>query len=124
MRQVPMQHDVPSGLAFDAWLQHHELPEFGVKLAEHRRTHASLDQIFGELEHEGVHLLDPAEACFSPSHQSFIAANGRSYYWDRTHLSQIGSEQMLSHLFEPLIKQFAQRGLSAASNPPHDAGGN
>lgn len=124
MRQVPMQHDVPSGFAFDAWRQHHKLPEFGVKLAEHRKTHATLDSIFSELERQGVHMLDPAEVCFNRSHQSVIAASGRSYYWDRTHLSAVGSEQMLSHLFEPLIEHIAQRGLSAASYRPRDAGAN
>jgi peptidoglycan/LPS O-acetylase OafA/YrhL len=113
MRQVPMQRDLPSQLAFDAWLQNHEPPRFGVKLAEHVRTHAALNRIFSDLEREGVRVLDPTEVCFNPSHQSFIAASGRSYYWDRTHLSVVGSEQMLSHLFGPVIEQIAHPGLSA-----------
>jgi peptidoglycan/LPS O-acetylase OafA/YrhL len=123
MRQVPMQPQSPSQLAFDAWLRRRELPDFGVTLLEHHRAQATLNRMLSELERENVHILDPAAVCFSPAHQSFVAANGRSYYWDRTHLSVIGSQQMLSHLFESLIGQLAKGMVAGQANGPSDASG-
>jgi peptidoglycan/LPS O-acetylase OafA/YrhL len=123
MRQVPMQRDLPSRLAFEAWLKGQQLPKVGVTWKEHADMQAPLNSLLTELEHDNVHFLDPAEVCFNPSQQSFIAENGRSYYWDRTHLSVVGSQQMLSHLFEPVIKRIADGISSGERNPLHESGG-
>jgi hypothetical protein len=123
MRQVPMQRDLPSRLAFDAWLKGQQPPEVGVTSKEHADVQAPLNSLLSEFERGNVHLLDPAEVCFSPSHLSFIAENGRSYYWDRTHLSVVGAQQMLSRLFEPVIQQIANGVASGERDHPHESGG-
>jgi hypothetical protein len=84
---------------------------------------APLNLLLNEFERENVHFLDPAEVCFNPSEQSVIAENGRSYYWDRTHLSILGSQQMLSRLFEPVIKQIAKGTASGGREQRRESGG-
>jgi peptidoglycan/LPS O-acetylase OafA/YrhL len=117
MRQVPIQRELPTQQAFDAWLGRGTLSEFGITLDEHERLRAQLNPIFGELALRTVHVLDPTEVCFNSSGKSFISANGRSYYWDRTHLTTFGARHLLPRLLEPVFEQVTNTTESAESAP-------
>ena len=109
MRQVPIQRTTPVEIAF-AVIQHNQkAPEFGVTLAEHSSHQMKVDQILNSEQLEAVHFLDPVNVCFNSSGSSLISEDGRSYYFDRTHLSSFGATRLLAKLFEPVLEQIARK---------------
>src|SRR4029079_3663117 len=124
MRQVPIQRELPTQQAFAAWLGRGTLSESGITLDEHESLRAQLNPIFGELALRTVHVLDPTEVCFDSSGKSLISANGRSYYWDRTHLTTFGAKHLLPRLLEPVFEQDTNTTESAQSARPRVPTGN
>jgi peptidoglycan/LPS O-acetylase OafA/YrhL len=124
LRQVPIQRDIPSQYAFSAWLHHRELPEFGVTLPEHVELHTNANRIISDVAAGRVHILDPADVCFDSTGHSLVAENGRSYYWDRTHLTSFGAKRLLEGLFEPVIQQIATASKMGERTDERERSGN
>jgi hypothetical protein len=112
MRQVPIQRKTPAEIAFTVLRDDQKAPQFGVSLNEHLSRQASVDQIINNTQLGAVHILDPVDVCFNSSGYSLISENGRSYYWDRTHVTSFGAQRLLTKLFEPVVQQIAATSKS------------
>jgi peptidoglycan/LPS O-acetylase OafA/YrhL len=115
MRQVPIQRQIPSELAFDALIHGQKLPEFGVSLQEHLSRQKRLNDFINQSQLQTARIIDPVEVFFV-SQKSLISENGRSYYVDRSHLTIFGAQQLITRLFEPVFRQIAEESASTIKN--------
>jgi hypothetical protein len=83
-------------------------------LTEHQRRQANVEDVLRGCEAHDVHLLDPADFCFTSSGISLIAGQGRPYYADANHLNSAGAAQLLRRLFEPCLAEIVDGAVRTA----------
>ena len=120
--QVPVQ---PSNVARTTQVAAllNRTPPKGVGLASHSLRLKNAHKIINDVTQQtNASFVDPVQYCFDANDTSIIGGNGRSYYFDGSHLSPYGAEQLLTECFDPILAEIAancrnQDAISSVENP-------
>lgn len=108
MKQVPEQEIPEPRFAAIRSSQYGWKAPRGISIERYRSQQAALDRILDELckgREEYVHILDPLSFCFEDTGFSKICHQSYSYYFDGDHLSWYGAQELLSPMFQPILRQ-------------------
>ena len=116
MKQAPHQDRDPFRLMISADPSHAVVT--GVTRDEHHRRQQNVEQLFAKMT--DATLLDPAAYCFDREGRSIVGTPQVSYYSDLSHLSTIGSVELVAPLLDPVFEQIATgaSGRLAVANRP------
>lgn len=109
VKQVPLQRFLPSVRLTQVSLYGGDPSSVGRPLSEHVARQSFVNSVLEKIEHDRLHLLDPAPLLCAEDRVCRTARDGRSLYKDEHHLSRFGALQMRP-MFEAMFRSIADRG--------------
>lgn len=86
----------------------------GVSRSEHLERQQEVERLFAQVKNATV--LDPADFCFDAQGHSIVGTPEVCYYSDLSHLSTVGSVNLVQPLLEPVFQRISAASLARSTD--------